>query len=480
MSAHKMKVLGGVIVISRFTVGLAVVLCFLSAGVRAQTDKRPNIIFILTDDQRWDAFGAAGNAIIHTPNMDRLANEGVYFKNAFATTPICAASRASLLTAMYERTHGFTFQQGDLKDQYVQEAFPNHLRNAGYYTGFFGKLGVFFDNAQSLFDEADIYDRDDRLADRRGYYYKTIGGDSVHLTTYSSHQAQNFIRNVPADQPFYLSVHFSAPHAHDPTPEQYYWDEKFDELYDGDVIPNALISEDRYFNILPKEVQKGFNRTRWAWRFDTRADYQNSMKGYYRMISQVDHEIGNIMHVLKDSGLAENTVIVFASDNGYFLGDRQLADKWLMYDTSIRIPLIVYDPRHPGKEVSSMVLNIDIPSTVLSLAGIPIPDSYQGIALDDYYISERKAMPRRAILIEHLWQKEEIPSSEGIRTDRWKYFRYRFIDAAEELYDLENDPLETRNLAADPTYKAVLDQLRQELEQQANYYTAKKFPDPTP
>ena len=453
------------------------IICTGSTHLYAQRDQRPNIIFILTDDQRWDALGAAGNKIIHTPNMDRLATEGIYFKNAFATTPICAASRASLLTGMYERTHGFTFQQGNLKPQYVRIAYPNYLRENGYYTGFFGKLGVFFKNPEALFDEADIYDRDDKFPDYRGYKHKTIDGDSVHLTTYTSYQAQSFIKNAPQDKPFYLSVHFSAPHAHDPAEEQYFWDASFDKLYADTSIPDALISEDEYFKALPKEVQDGFNRVRWKWRFDTPQRFQAYTKGYYRMISQVDWEIGNIRKVLQEQGNADNTVIIFASDNGYFLGDRQLADKWLMYEPSIRIPMVVYDPRYKSKEVTDMVLNIDIPTTILDLASVEVPSSYQGISLADYYLPRRKHISRKSILLEHLWKKEEIPSSEGIRTAQWKYFRYRFIDAPEELYDLKKDPLEIKNLIRDPKYRKVVNQLKSELDRQAARYTSEKLPE---
>lgn len=156
--------------------------------------KKPNIIFILTDDQRWDALGYAGNNIIQTPEMDKLAREGTFFRKAFVTTPICAASRASILTGMYERTHGYTFQQGPLKEQYMQLSYPVILNQHGYHTGFFGKFGVIYKNIEKLFDEADIYDRDDKLPNRRGYFYKTIDKDTVHLTRYTGFYSTSSIR----------------------------------------------------------------------------------------------------------------------------------------------------------------------------------------------------------------------------------------------------------------------------------------------
>lgn len=448
----------------------------------AKTDVKPNIIFILTDDHRWDAMGYAGNKIIRTPNMDRMAREGTWFKNAFVTTPISAASRASLLTGMYERTHGYTFQQGPLKEPYMQLSYPVIMKQNGYYTGFFGKLGVTYKQAEKVFDEAEIYDRNGNFPDRRGYFFKTIGADTVHLTRYTGYQAQEFIRSAPADKPFCLSLSFSAPHAHDNAPEQYIWQKKSDTLYSDITIPPPSLGEDKYFNVLPKEVRAGFSRLRWTWRFDTPQKYQNSIKGYYRMISEIDDELGELRKLLDDKGIADNTIIIFMGDNGYFLAERQLADKWLMYDNSLHVPLMIFDPRvKKHNEISDMVLNIDVTKTILNLAQIRIPEEYQGISLVPYLKNKKPERVRNEILFEHLWKLADIPSSEGIRTNEWKYFRYRFIEAPEELYDLRNDPLETTNLANNPKNKKVLDKLRKECDDQIEKYTkAKLVPDYTP
>ena len=422
--------------------------------------KKPNIIFILTDDQRWDALHMAGNSIIETPEMDALARSGTYFKNAFSTTPICAASRASILTGLYERTHGYTFQKTRLQQPYADIIYPKILKDNGYRTGLFGKLGVIMDNPKQYFDQSDFYDRGDS-PDRRGYFYKTIDKDTVHLTRYSGFQAQQFIKNTPKDKPFCLSVFFSAPHAHDTAVEQYFWQSKSDYRYIDALIPSPVLSDKKYFNRLPLEVQQGFNRTRWKWRFDTPEKYQNSIKGYYRMISEVDDEIGMLRKLLKEKGLADNTIIIIMGDNGYFTGDRQLADKWLMYDASIRIPLIIYDPRKNNPAtIDAMVLNIDVSKSILEFAGLLAPKNYQGISLEPFLSKGNIPSKRKSILIEHLWKLPEIPSSEGIRTAQWKYFRYRLIKAPEELYDLDKDPLETINLAGDIKYKKVINKLR--------------------
>ncbi len=442
---------------------------------------RPNIIFILTDDQRWDALGIAGNTIIKTPEMDALATAGTYFRNAFSTTPICAASRASILTGLYERTHGYTFQQPGLQQPYADIMYPKILKENGYYVGLFGKLGVNMKDPARYFNESDFYDRGEK-PDRRGYFYKMIGNDTVHLTRYSGQQAQEFIKNAPPGKPFCLSIYFSAPHAHDPSTEQYFWQAKSEARYKDILIPPPILPDDKYFNQLPLEVRQGFNRTRWTWRFDTPEKYQNSLKGYYRMINEIDDEIGALRKLLSERGLADNTIFIIMSDNGYFTGDRQLADKWLMYDPSIRVPLIIYDPRkHKPSTIDAMVLNIDVPKTILEFAGIKPPPNYQGISLKPFVDKGNISSGRDHILIEHLWKLPEIPSSEGIRTSKWKYFRYRLINAPEELYDLQNDPLETINLAASSKYKKELSKLRAMCTQRSEELMSLKLaPDQQP
>lgn len=442
---------------------LSFFLC-LSLSLFGKEKPRPNIIFILTDDQRWDALGVAGNSIIKTPQMDNLAKKGVYFKNAFSTTPICAASRASILTGLYERTHNYTFQKPSLQVQYTNLMYPKILKENGYHVGFYGKLGVAIDRPEQYFDESDFYDRGPR-SDKGGYFYKKLGSDTVHLTRYAGQQAQDFISNAPKDKPFCLSVSFSAPHGHDSSVEQYFWQEKSNSLYEDIVFPRPSLGEDLYFDRLPIEVKNGFNRVRWKWRFDTPEKYQRMMRGYYRMITEIDDEIGALRNLLAKKGQAENTIFIIMGDNGYFTGDRQLADKWLMYDPSIRVPLIIFDPRMPNKArtVSDMVLNIDITQSILDFAEIKSPVNYQGESLKPYLNRSDYSLHRDFILIEHLWKLPDIPSSEGIRTDKWKYFKYRYIQAPEELYDLEKDPMETKNLAQEQSHQKILKNLRNKL-----------------
>jgi len=346
-------------------------------------------------------------------------------------------------------------------------SYPVLLKKSGYRTGFFGKYGVKYDRLEKQFDEYESYDRNNRFRDRRGYYYKTLDKDTVHLTRYTGQKALDFIdKNANKKKPFCLSLSFSAPHAHDGAVEQYFWQNTTDQLLQNTVIPGPKLAEDKYFKSQPQAVQEGFNRLRWTWRYDTTEKYQHSLKGYYRMISGIDLEIRKIREKLKQKGIEGNTVIILMGDNGYFLGERQFAGKWLMYDNSIRVPLIVYDPRHSQKnQVDEMVLNIDVPSTIVDLAEVDLPPSWQGKSLMPLVNQEVNTIERDTVLIEHLWDFEHIPPSEGVRTEEWKYFRYVNDKTLEELYHLKNDPQEKNNLIGDEKYTSVVKALKEKLEE---------------
>lgn len=435
----------------------------LNAQIAAQQQtQKPNIIFILTDDQRFDAIGYSGNKLISTPEMDKLATEGTYFKNAMVTTPICAASRASILTGLYERTHSYNFQTSGIRESYMADSYPRILKESGYKTAFYGKYGVRYDNLEKQFDEYESYDRNTKLDDRRGYFYKTLEKDTVHLTRYTGQKAIDFIANAETDIPFCLSLSFSAPHAHDAAKDQYFWQQESDALLQNITMPVAELSDDKYFDAQPKIVRDGFNRLRWTWRYDTAEKYQHSVKGYYRMISGIDREIAKIRKELKKKGLDKNTVIILMGDNGYFLGERQLAGKWLLYDNSVRVPLIVFDPRKSNQEDSEvMALNIDVPATILDLANIEQPKSWQGKSLMPIARNSKKNFERDTVLIEHIWEFDNIPPGEGLRTKDWKYFRYVNDQSIEELYNLKDDPQEINNLARDIKYQEKLKVFRE-------------------
>ncbi|MGB2906691.1 MAG: sulfatase [Candidatus Aminicenantaceae bacterium] len=419
--------------------------------------RRPSIILLLTDDQRYDAMGCAGNPIIQTPNMDWLAQNGVRFENAFVTTPICAASRASIFTGLYERKHDYTFTKSPIREKFTDLSYPKLLRDAGYRTGFVGKFGIkvlggvegeWFD-----FFRPSAYP-----------YFKDVAGQQKHLTDINMDLAFEFIRETDSDQPFCLSLSTWAPHAHDEKKQQYFWPQACDDLYRASIIPPPVLQEPEYFASLPEFVKQSMNRERWFWRFDTPDKYQEMVKGYYRMISGVDMALGRLRIELKRLGRDRDTIIILMSDNGYFLGERGFAGKWTMHDFSIRIPLIIYDPRIDGacqgSVDSNLVLNVDVTPTILDIAGICTPQMYQGRSLRPL-IRGSQADWREAILTEHLWDHPDIPQSEAIRSKNWKYIRYPQHPEFEELYDLRSDSIERNNLAFDKRCSETIEKLRE-------------------
>ena len=284
-----------------------------------------------------------------------------------------------------------------------------------------------------------------------------------HLTSEIGDLSLDFIEKYGNEGPFCLSVSFHAPHAEDVDPQQYIYPQDMDTLYQNEKIPDPILNTEDRFDEQPEWVKTGLNKVRWYWRFDTEEKYQRMVKGYYRMISGVDKELGRIREKLEQTGIADNTIIIFMGDNGYFLGERKLAGKWLMYDNSLRVPLIIYDPRQEeGRQITDLALNIDVAPTILSYAGIKIPAETQGKALDPL-ISNGKLEWRDSFLCEHLFENKRIPKSEGIRTDRWKYFRYVDHPEWEELYDLESDPNESNNLIKVKEVQPELEKLRGEL-----------------
>lgn len=428
--------------------------------------EQPNILFLLSDNQAWNMMGCSGNSIIHTPNMDKLASEGVRFTKAFVTTSICAASRASIFTGMYRRAHQFDFHTPPLRTEFTDVSYPTLLREAGYQTGFIGKFGIkvedgaigkMFDSFQKLW--------------RTPYIKKQPDGTYKHLTNIMGDTAIEFIRNRDPNKPFCLSVSFCAPHAEDNDPKQYFWMNEVDHLYQDVTFPKPVNSDPAFFEAQPEFIKKSLGRERWHWRFDTPEKFQRMMKGLYRMVSGVDYVIGRILEELKNLGLDENTVIIFMSDNGMMYGERGLSDCWLMYEESIRIPLIFFNPRSKKKlrgiKVDQMALNVDIAPTILELAGVEIPEMIQGRSLVPL-LSGQKPEWRTDFFYEHMFRTPTlpIPRSEGVRTERWKYIRY--IDQMpvyKELYDLKNDPHETVNLIDEPKYAKELDKLRERCDE---------------
>jgi arylsulfatase A-like enzyme len=290
-------------------------------------------------------------------------------------------------------------------------------------------------------------------------------------------QAEEFLAGCTQDQPFHLSISFKAPHVQDsPSVKsvQFPFDPEPEiaNLYSDITIPPPATANNDLFERFPDIIKNSENRSRWAVRYFGPARTQESLKGYYRLISGVDLAVGRIVAKLDELGFADNTVILFSSDHGQYLGDYGLAGKWYPHEVSIRVPMIVYDPRLPQSvqhsRRSEFALSIDLAPTMLELAGVDIPERMQGRSLLPVLRREIPSDWRQEFYYEYLfnppWEGMTIPRNEGIRTQRWKYIQY--IDSQprfEELYDLDVDPLETMNLATQPEQQQRMNEFREQL-----------------
>lgn len=429
--------------------------------LRAQRAQRPpNFLFLLTDDQRWDALGCMGNRIIQTPHVDALARQGATFTNMFVTTPICVTSRASIFSGLYARCHGIhTFRRRFSPTQFAA-TYPEMLRKAGYRTGFVGKYGL---------DEPP--EPRDKFDDWHGFlgqgHFFPKGEPGPHLTQIMSDQARGVIEAQSPNQPFCLSISYKAPHVQDQDPRQFLADPRDEHLYRDTRMPIPKTMDSRAIENLPIEVQGSEARRRFAVRFSTPELYQRSVRNYYRMITGIDRSVGELVAALEKRGLRDNTVIIYTSDNGFYLGEHGLAGKWFMHEESLRVPLVIHDPRPGavrGARFEQMALNIDCAPTMLELAGLAPPPAMQGRSLAPWLRGQRPSW-RSEFFGEHLFDHEWIPKSEGIRTAQWKYARYLNIPGnPEEMYDLAADPLEETNLAGAAAHRAQLDALRRRRE----------------
>ncbi len=443
--------------------GLLILLIFCEAQSIQAADhhERPNIIFFLSDDQRNDQMGCAGHPILKTPTMDALAKGGVRFTNMFVTTSICAASRASLLSGQYERSHRYTFGTPPLSQAHTEASYPALLKKAGYRTGFVGKFGVGINRGQHQV----MFDYNKRLG-RSPYHKKQKDGTTRHVSEITGDHAIEFLKSCKKEQPFCLSVSFNAPHAEDGDKKNHFpWPKAMDGLYDDITVPAPRLSDESIFESQPEFLKKSLNRQRWYWRWDTPEKYQKNIKGYYRMISGIDNVMGRVLKELEALGLAENTVVIFSGDNGYYIGARGFAGKWSHYEDSLRVPLIIRDLRksnkNQGKLSANMALNIDIPATILAYAGVEIPKTYQGRNLKGLVEGKKPKEWRSEFFCEHLMNHGAIPKYEGIRGSRYVYARYfEQKPVYEFLHDLDADPQQLDNFVNDPRYKKVLEDMR--------------------
>ncbi|MBI4165048.1 MAG: sulfatase [Acidobacteria bacterium] len=453
----------------------------------ARDHTRPNIVFLLADDLRHDAVGYL-NKGVRTPHLDRLAHDGVRFHNTFVTTSICCASRASILTGTYARRHNIWDFSTKLPPLLARNSYPALLRKAGYRTGFFGKYGVGDYNAQDQGGDGGGPVLEVPPEDRAGYdviediddYYDPKDVNREHHNSQRiAEKAEKFIQSTPASQPFCLSLSFKAPHANDVDDlimGEYVAEPDLLALYVREIFTEGPTVNETAFQTLPDFIRTSESRRRWQGRFSTPWLWQDSVRKYYALATGIDRAIGRIVSVLQEKGLVDNTVIIFTSDNGYFLGDYGLSDKWYGYDASIRVPLIIRPLGKPvSQDVFATTLNIDLAPTMLSLAGVPIPSSMQGENLLPLWTKASPPQPWRTdFLYEHYLSglhnlsaemDKFIPSSEGVRNDRYTYLRYPAQTREnEQLFDRMSDPNELKNVIHSAP-RELIEQLRKRTDE---------------
>lgn len=459
-------------------------LCALSAGssllladsaAAPKHSQRPNIIFILVDDMRWDIMSCAGHPLVKTPNIDRIANAGVRFTSAFCTTALCSPSRAAFLTGATAEINGVKVNEKN-DPHLAVPTYPQLLQKAGYETAHIGKWHMSagahprpgYDYWLS-FNWQGVYL--DPQFNENGKEFQLKGYVTDLLTQY----AVDFI-NRDRTRPFCLTLSHKAMH--------------------GDFIP-----ADRHKNLYkpsdlkePASYKDDFSdKPRWIRELRTRGgQYQKPVPAggipdrikpdawdptdgmnqkhlnYLRTLAAVDESVGRVLDTLKARGLLDNTLIFFAGDNGFFMREHRLSDKRLAYEESIRIPFLAggYGIVNPGRTVDGMVLNIDMAPTILEMAGVAMPPSVQGRSLRPLLAGQKPADWRDSFV--YRYYREDwlpgYPTLEALRTTDWVYIRYPEIKDIDELYDLRKDPIAMRNLALDPAEKPRIEKMRAELD----------------
>ena len=448
----------------------------LLMSVDAISQDRPNILFFFADDQRHDTLGCAGHPILETPTIDKLAEEGVRFTNMFVTRSTCWASRTTILTGLTSRSSVKGDRSDQIKLEALTELFPDLLRDAGYRTGFYGKWHA---KMPKDFKPEEHFDEFERIF-RRPYFKTMPDGSKRHETELIADRGIEFLKSHKENnQPFCLNLWFNAGHAEDndrvPGTGHFPWPKAMDGKYDDVEIPEPRLSDPAIWDAHPEFLKTSNHRERYHWRWDTPEKYQINMRAYFRMLSGIDHAMARVLRVLEEEGLADNTIVVYSADKGYYMGYRGFAGKWSHHEQSQRVPLIVYDPRQPdasrGRIVDTMSLNLDLPSTFLDWAGVTIPESYQGFSLKPLIEGEPEPTGcRKDFYCEHFNPRYSM-SWEGVRGERFKYARYTDQDPEyEHLHDLENDPDELVNLMANPEFEAILNQLRKRTDDLAEAY----------
>mmetsp|Transcript_16282 Transcript_16282/g.35427 ORF Transcript_16282/g.35427 Transcript_16282/m.35427 type:complete len:746 (+) Transcript_16282:151-2388(+) len=417
-----------------------------------------NILLLYADDWRYDTLGAAGNTIVSTPALDDLSKQGIRFTHNCVTTSVCWVSRVSMFASLYLSRHNTT-KPREFYLNWNQTVYDLMQKEGGYHVGHIGKWGVNHPYKQ----------RPDFEVEEDGWHYDTRGGRLWHVTEKNEADALRFLESRPRDKPFFANVAFFATHAVDGDKRQYLVQNKSRTLYEDDVIPDPPNNDLRSYNALPEFFEAtNEGRTRWRWRYETPDKQQHMMKNYYRMASEVDSACDLILKELYLQGELDRTLVIFTTDNGNYHAEHGLADKWYPHQESIRVPLIIRDPRMSADVVGTineeLTLNIDLAPTMLAAAGITAPDHMMGRDMAQLYLGTEQAQTpnvasgrylphddatrwRSEFFYEHpiISHKEYIPSSEALVRKDYKYFYWPDYKV-EQLFHLAEDPGEDFDL----------------------------------
>lgn len=451
---------------------------FLSVGTLF-AQERPNIIFLLTDDQTSVATGCYGNQQVKTPNMDKLAEQGVMFLNHYNTTSICMASRACIMTGMYEYKHGCNFMHGPLHPERFAQSYPVLLRKAGYFTGFAGKFGFAVSDGESWDERSwdvmpvDSFDMwgggigQTSYKTKENKYMAKYASDFPHSTrSYGAWAADFFKAAKNSGKPFCMSISFKAPHL------PFTPDKTFDKVYEGKTYKKPENYGAENAQHLSPQAKSGRQYKSYNFWRESEESYQEAIRKYNQLIYGVDFTIGTIREALEKEGLADNTIIIFTGDNGYSCGAHNFGGKVLPYEEASKSPLIIYDPRilenKRGIKRETVTANIDIAPTILSYAGLKKSKNMDGENLIPL-IGKENGIKRKSITLTNMWGNDEIQEMAVVTKD-WKYIFWQYEDQrmkpTEELFNVGNDSLEMVNLAGNARYKKKLNSMQKQYKKQ--------------
>ena len=454
------------------------------AILRTAEAARPNLVFLFTDDQSSYTLGCYGNEDVQTPQIDQLAKEGMAFDNHYDTTAICMASRANVMTGMLEYKTGTNFDHGAMMRTIWEKSYPILLREAGYRTAFAGKFG---------FEVTDTPKKKGKLPETDFDLWGGGPGQTSYVTAKNKSMAKyaekyphstlsygafgsDFVaESAKGDQPFCLSISFKAVHRPD-TP-----DPKFDHVYKDKTFKKPANYGRQHGDHFSKQSQQGRQYERFeSWDYDK--DYDGVMRRYHQQLYAVDVAVGMIREALTEHGVADNTIVIFTSDNGFFCGSHGYGSKVLPYEESSRVPLIMYMPGHAnsGKQLRSDALtgNIDFAPTMLELAGVDVPANMDGKSLVSLYDNPAGAIHESLPLI-NVWGPKAAHSLSVVTRDMkyilWNYSEKGMVPT-EELYHTGKDPLELVNLASNPEVAPQLKRMRKLYDGAVDHWKAEAVP----